>query len=408
MTSAEFLSYIENYRSESGNKTRIDSLETGGGKIPVFLNEFWTSRQRQGSSIHEISYRACFKPQLPRFFIKGLTGPGDLVYDPFSGRGTTIIEAGLMNRKGIANDINPLSTLLARPRFFIPHLADVQARLASIPLTPTARAELDLSMFYHRRTEAEIVSLRRYLLEQEVLGQEDSLDSWLRMVATTRLSGHSPGFFSVYTLPPNQAVSPLRQKELNKSKSQQPEYREIAPRIIKKTASLTRNLTPEDISLLAKAGTVARFLCRDARDTPEIGTGTVKLTVTSPPFLAVVQYAQDNWLRCWFNGLDTGEAGRKMAIFSSLPQWRIAMKEVFAELYRVTTPGGCVAFEVGEVNGGCIRLDEEITPIGSRVGFRCLGIIINSQRFTKTANIWGVHNNARGTNTNRIVLFTKE
>src|SRR6266849_6618879 len=37
--------------------------------VPVYEQEFWTSRQRQASSIHEVSYRACFKPQLPAFFI---------------------------------------------------------------------------------------------------------------------------------------------------------------------------------------------------------------------------------------------------------------------------------------------------------------------------------------------------
>ena len=33
--------------------------------VPVYEEELWTSRQRQASPIHEISYRACFKPQLP-------------------------------------------------------------------------------------------------------------------------------------------------------------------------------------------------------------------------------------------------------------------------------------------------------------------------------------------------------
>ena len=47
------------------------------------VNEYWTSRQRQAHSLHEISYRACFKPQLPRFFIDRLTQLGDAVYDPF-------------------------------------------------------------------------------------------------------------------------------------------------------------------------------------------------------------------------------------------------------------------------------------------------------------------------------------
>ena len=52
-----------------------------------------TARQRQASSLQEISYRACFKPQLPRFFIERLTQPGEVVYDPFMGRGTTVVEA---------------------------------------------------------------------------------------------------------------------------------------------------------------------------------------------------------------------------------------------------------------------------------------------------------------------------
>ena len=43
--------------------------------VPTFVNEFWTAKQRQASSLHEVSYRACFKPQLPRFFIERLTEP---------------------------------------------------------------------------------------------------------------------------------------------------------------------------------------------------------------------------------------------------------------------------------------------------------------------------------------------
>ena len=61
--------------------------------VPVYEQEFWTSRQRQASSIHEVSYRACFKPQLPAYFIERMSAPGDVIYDPFSGRGTTAIEA---------------------------------------------------------------------------------------------------------------------------------------------------------------------------------------------------------------------------------------------------------------------------------------------------------------------------
>jgi hypothetical protein len=44
---------------------------------------------------------------------------------------------------------------------------------------------------------------------------------------------------------------------------------------------------------------------------------------------------------------------------------------------------------------------------GLAAGLRPELILINDQKFTKTANCWGVDNNAKGTNTNRIVLFRK-
>ena len=96
------------------------TLRSGGADIPVYRGEFWTAKQRQATPIHEVSYRACFKPQLPAYFISRLTAPGDAVYDPFSGRGTTAIEAALHGRRIVANDINPLSAIFTRPRLAPP------------------------------------------------------------------------------------------------------------------------------------------------------------------------------------------------------------------------------------------------------------------------------------------------
>jgi hypothetical protein len=35
-------------------------------------------------------------------------------------------------------------------------------------------------------------------------------------------------------------------------------------------------------------------------------------------------------------------------------------------------------------------------------------VMVNQQEFTKTANCWGVLNNNRGTNTNRIVVLRRQ
>jgi len=42
-------------------KTSFDTLEVGYENYTKFINEFWTAKQRQANSIHEISYRACYK-----------------------------------------------------------------------------------------------------------------------------------------------------------------------------------------------------------------------------------------------------------------------------------------------------------------------------------------------------------
>ena len=386
---------------------RARSREVVTQDIPVYQSEMWTALQRQASSIHEISYRACYKPQLPAYFIDRLTEPGDIVYDPFSGRGTTAVEAALHGRSVIANDVNPLSSILTQPRLELPDLDDIEARLESLRLKGKQKKDIDLTMFYHRDTERELLALRNYLIKRRADYTEDATDRWIRMVATNRLTGHSPGFFSVYTLPPNQATTPENQVRINERLKQKPEYRDIRDLILRKSKQLQGKLTPQQRDNLHAAAETATFMEDSAASTLGIPTECVKLTVTSPPFLDVVQYAKDNWLRCWFNVHDAEDVASKITMCSTVSHWSTAMLEVFRELYRVTVPNGWVAFEVGEVRGGKIKLEEVVAPIGISAGFACMAVAINAQKFTKTANIWGVSNNSLGTNTNRIVLFRK-
>ena len=399
----------ENSKIDGAEKpnTRIETITNGKLSVIKYTNEFWTSKQRQANSIHEVSYRACFKPQLPNFFISNLTNENDFVYDPFLGRGTTIIEAALLNRQIIGNDINPLSKILSNARLLIPDLTELKGYLQKIPIDYSLKSDIDLSMFYHPKTESEIVSIKNFILKKEKQNKLNSLDKWIRMVATNRLTGHSKGFFSVYTMPPNQAVTAERQIKINKTRNQEPEYRDVKKLILKKSKALIKNISAEQKQVLQKVSETAIFLKKDARKTKIIPNDFVQLTVTSPPFLDVVQYAQDNWLRCWFNGIDAKEIDKKITTSKTIKEWTTVMQDVFNELYRITKKSGFVAFEVGEVRNGKIKLDEFVLPLGVNSGFEPLGIIINQQEFTKTANIWGVKNNKSGTNSNRIVLFQK-
>src|SRR5579884_1111219 len=405
---ADLASELAGFR-EFGTSTRcINTAFSANGRnfdVPTFVNEFWTSKQRAASRLHEISYRACFKPQLPRFFIERLTSPGDVVYDPFMGRGTTPLEAALLGRIPYGCDVNPLSRVLTQPRLHPPTPEEVAARLQEIDFHSADEFPEDLLVFYHPETLREIAALKKYLLARRNANALDAVDDWICLLALNRLTGHSNGFFSVYTLPPNQAVSVKSQQKINKDRNQKPPRRAVPHLILKKTRNLLSDCTKDVRKTLSVVAPRSLLLTKLSDSTPEISDNSVSLVVTSPPFLDVVDYAGDNWLRCWFLGIDPKSV--KLTIARKLDDWQESMTAVFRELHRVLKPGGHVAFEVGEVRGGKIKLEEAALPCGVAAGLQPELILINDQKFTKTANCWGVDNNFKGTNTNRVVVFRK-
>ena len=361
------------------------------------VGEFWTSKQRQGHRIHEISYRACFKPQLPRFFIEKYTKRGDIVYDPFMGRGTTPVEAALLDRVPYGNDLSPVSTALTEPRLNTPELGQISKRLSEITWRKEGNIENEeLLAFYHPSTLRLLEGLRSYFLQQSFTGL-DRVDSWIRMVALNRLTGHSPGFFSVYTMPPNQAVTVKRQLIINARRKQSPVEKNVPGLIWKKSKAL-----------LARGGVRSKrsLLLQDSADsTPRIGDCEVDLVVTSPPFVNVVDYRTDNWLRHWFI---SDEEYPEMSIHRKVEDWQAFISDVLRELCRILKVGGLIAFEVGEVRKGKVRLEENVIAASSELPLHVESVLINQQSFTKTSNCWGVGNNKKGTNSNRIVLFRKK
>jgi len=389
----DFLEELAHFK-EHGAPTRIETLEG----VDYYTNEYWTSRQRQANRLHEISYRACFKPQLPRFFIERLTQPGEVVYDPFMGRGTTLLEAALLDRIPNGNDTNPLSSALVEPRLRPPALEQIEARLGAIPWNQFKDHSCkELLTFYHPETLAKLEGLREWLIARRKTGDWDPVDAWIRMVAINRLTGHSAGFFSVYTLPPNQAVTVDRQKRINEKRQQTPPLRDVPKIILKKSKSLLSQAAPCCESYILSTA--------QSNHTPEIPDQSVSLTVTSPPFLDIVNYEGDNWLRCWFLGANPQEV--KIAGHKKVEQWQAFIHESLRELARVTKPGGHIAFEVGEVRNGSVKLELNVIAACEGLPLEALGVMINQQEFTKTSNCWGVSNNQSGTNSNRIILLRK-
>ena len=402
----------------SGNSVHADN-----NLVSKNVREFWTSRQRQGHSLHEISYRACFKPQLPEYFISRFTEPGDLVADPFLGRGTTPLQAHLMGRRAAGSDINPLCVMLARPRFAPPLLDAAKERLCkvlalasdfAVDTSPPESDETsgasptqdDLLHFYHPETLSCLLALRYWFINREQQGSFDGADDWLRMVCLNRLSGHSPGFFSVRTMPPNQAVSAESQRRINESNGLKPEPKDVVGIVMKKSRSLLRSGFSGPHQLPLEESLPPPMLrTTSASNLSYLDDFSTDLIVTSPPFLNIVDYRKDNWLRCWFAGINADEL--KISGYSSVADWRSFIRDAFVEMCRVVRDGGHIAFEVGEVRNGEVQLEDEVLLAVESLPLELDSVLINQQEFTKTSNLWGVRNNKSGTNTNRIVLFRR-
>jgi len=83
-------------------------------------NEIFRAAQSQatvcGLTHKFYRYPARFSPEFARAAIQAFTKPGDTVFDPFMGGGTTLVEASVLGRKTVGIDINPLAVFLARAK----------------------------------------------------------------------------------------------------------------------------------------------------------------------------------------------------------------------------------------------------------------------------------------------------
>src|SRR5439155_19607712 len=226
----------------------------------------------------------------------------------------------LLGRVPFGCDVNPLSVVLTRPRLRPPFLEEVAERLRQIDFGSCDDFPEDLLVFFHPDTLRQIAALKKYLLGRRESKELDAVDEWICLVALNRLTGHSKGFFSVYTLPPNQAVSVKSQQKINAKRKQTPPRRDVPVLILKKSRQLLRDCDGAARQTLEKVAGRSRLLTEPAGRTPAIPDDSVSLVVTSPPFLDVVDYATDNWLRCWFVGLEAQSV--KLTTPRKLEDWQ--------------------------------------------------------------------------------------
>lgn len=109
-------------RKLSENDLRRDESRVGSGfgkRVANWIGREWaypTNVLHMATECYNRNHAATFPVDLPAWFIKLFTEPGDLVLDPFIGSGTTAVAAVRLGRKYLGFELNPQYVATARQR----------------------------------------------------------------------------------------------------------------------------------------------------------------------------------------------------------------------------------------------------------------------------------------------------
>ena len=382
----EFLRELESYSAAERRTqmaTRICNRSDGSAvEMPVFLNEFWSRRQRIGSPLHRVAYRGAFNAALPRFFIEQLSCPGQSVYDGFMGRGTTVIEAALLGRVPFGNDANPLSKMIVEARLRPQPLAlwrfgdewlDVRPLMDEVPEMVRA--------IFHPQTLDDLCSMRECLLRSQMDGELDEVHRWNRMLVLTSLTGPRGGYLVGPSIHPNTNMLPTRLCRQEAPSNCPLPRKELIDCLRLRSESLTATLSGWERSVMERVVPQSVLLTGPASSTPCIPTNSISLIVTGPPGLKPYDFYLENWLRCWFVELDPQSV--RVSVHRELEDWCAEMTGVFVEFYRVLTPGGYCVIDIGRLRPRKLRWDAAVLDCMLLAGFERVAIVVNTSYYGK-------------------------
>jgi hypothetical protein len=341
-------------------------LELGLGVPRLPIEPEWKAQPRLwGHSFHPMcSYLASFPAALAHAFIARYSRPGDVVLDPFSGRGTAPVQAAAEGRIGVGNDLNPFAHLLTAAKLDPPTLAESRTRATALRLAFASGSSrwLDLAssiqaspsdggpepvpaevaLAFHRRTFAQLLYLRN------TLDLERSVDRFLAAALAGILHGKTPSYLS--TLMPNTfSMAPRYVRAFAARTAFESPDRDAFDRLDAKLTRLYRDRLPRaaGLALLGDARDVGTRAARalHARGLPD----RVRLVVTSPPYLRVVKYGYYNWLRTWFLGFDSRAIDASLDDAHRRAPYLDFLHTVLHDLRPTLTDDGIVVLIVGDV-----------------------------------------------------------
>ena len=374
----------------------------------------WATKKNHDPFHSLCSYLGAFPPALASYFIKYFTDEGDLVFDPFAGRGTTLLEARILNREAVSSDLNPIALALNRAKAHYVNLEEIKIRLDQLEQSydyalflPEAEGESDeIHLIYHPRTLAQLCFLRSVLL-----GSLEPVDQYLIgailgiMHGGERKNGSS-GYLSI-SMPNTFSMAPEYVRRFVQTKQLNREYRDVFQLLREKSERIFKN----------HAGTVSHasvFECdaKTASSNSDLAQylKKVDLVLTSPPYLGIVNYAKQNWIRSWFLKSNPKEVSEHLDDDLNLFEWIKFSKESLSQIKKFLTPTGVAILVIGDV----ARSKDSVIPLAREFAqmvkennlFKNIWVfsdyILNDD---KTTRIWG-ETKGKATGIDRIVILS--
>lgn len=353
--------------------------------------------------LHTIcSYMAMFPPALPNHFIRKYSSEGDVVLDPFSGRGTTVLEACSLNRVGVGNDRNPLAYLLTKVKCNVPHKGRLLSRIEKLEkmfnpkLINIENEDDNIRMIFSDYTLKQLVFLKNNLR-----WKKSNVDAFIAAMLLGVLHGNSSGYLSV-SMPNTFSMSPNYVKNY-----------------IAKNGLTKPNRNAFDILRRKLDRCYQRPITRgvafkqDVTKMTRIRDSTIDLIVTSPPYTRVIRYGQFNWIRLWFLGTNGKNVDENLFFTQSLDKYSHFMTDALREMKRTLKSGGRAIVVIGDVRDKSTDENHNLAkmiwlncaePLGFRLEEPIIVDRINDE--TKVSKIWG-ERRGNATKTDRILVLQK-
>lgn len=370
------------------------------------------------------SYLAMFPPALPNYFIEQFTNTGDLVLDPFSGRGTALLEAARCGRSPVGNDLNPLAYILSYSKVHLPKYSDIIKRVEYLEKNYVAVDVTDepddIKMLYDLD-----LTLPQLCYLKDNLNKEDEVDIFIlgalmgimhgahkKDGTSCNLSISMPNTFS---MSPNYVKKYIEENELIK----------IRQDVFSCLKAKIYSIYPFDEILTAGVMFNDNALNLSNPKYKEY-FGRIKLIITSPPYLKVINYGKYNWIRLWLldeNSKQVDESLKMEAAYQhsnnikltddlKLDQYLEFMRDVICGWEKLLTDDGVAAIVIGDVDdhkGKYIKLAEKVWEYVKQYTILHYVTIIKDDidGNSKVTKIWGQERKGDATKVDRILVLKK-